>query len=269
MPEGVIVVTGGGTGIGAATVRQLASAGYTVVATGRRQEPLSALVEECGCLAFVGDVADSSDNVRLARFVDEQVPPLVGLVNAAGVMLTKSVAETSLAEWSRVIQVNLTGAFDVTRNLLPALRRAGGAIVMVSSVAADRVPTGAAAYAVAKAGLSMLGNVVAMEEGRGERPVRCNIVNPGWTRTEMADAEMDEFGEVAGLSREAAYREVSKLVPLGRPAKAEEVAAVIVFLLSDGASYVNGATVAVDGAHRLVDAGSLPIDYNVTTRFLA
>ena len=266
MSSGVIVVTGGGTGIGAATVRVLRAQGFDVVATGRREAPLATLTQECGCLAFVGDVADPADNVRLARFVDDLHVPLVGLVNAAGIMLAHTVAETTLEEWGRVLSVNLTGAFDVTRNLLPALRVAGGAVVMVSSVAADRVPTGAASYAVAKAGLVMLGNVIALEEGRGERPVRCNIVNPGWTRTEMADAEMDEVGEVIGLSREAAYQEVAKLVPLGRPARADEVASVIAFLLSDAASYVNGATVSIDGGHRLVDVGVVPIDYVVTPR---
>jgi NAD(P)-dependent dehydrogenase (short-subunit alcohol dehydrogenase family) len=82
----------------------------------------------------------------------------------------------------------------------------------------------------------------------------------------MADAEMDEVGEVIGLSREAAYQEVAKLVPLGRPARADEVASVIAFLLSDAASYVNGATVSIDGGHRLVDVGVVPIDYVVTPR---
>jgi len=102
---------------------------------------------------------------------------------------------------------------------------------MVASVAADRAPSGAAAYAVSKAGMAMLGYVLAVEEGRGEHPVRCNVVNPGWTRTEMADRDMGAFAAANGLDVESAYRELSRLVPLGRPALAEEIAPVIVWLL--------------------------------------
>jgi meso-butanediol dehydrogenase/(S,S)-butanediol dehydrogenase/diacetyl reductase len=114
--------------------------------------------------------------------------------------------------------------------------------------------------------MAMLGYVLAVEEGRGDHPVRCNVVNPGWTRTEMADREMGDFGATIGLDVDSTYRELSRLVPLGRPAHAEEVAQVIVWLLGPGASYVNGATVSVDGGHRLVDAGTLPFDFSVTAR---
>lgn len=119
----------------------------------------------------------------------------------------------------------------------------------------------AAAYAVPKAGMALLVCVLAVEEGRGERPVRCNVVNPGWTRTEMADREMGAYGAATGRDVESAYRDLSRLVPLGRPALAAEVAQVIVWLLGDGASYVNGATVSVDGGHRMVDAGTVPFEF--------
>lgn len=269
MSDAAVVVTGGGTGIGAATVKLLRDQGFVVVATGRRRAVLAALAKQCGCHVFVGDVGSPTDNIDLARYVDTLELPLGGLVNAAGIMLAHSTYETTLEEWNQVLRVNLTGSFDVTRNLLPALRRAGGSVVMVSSVAGERAPTGASSYAVAKAGLVMLGSVIAVEEGRGERPVRCNIVNPGWTRTEMADLEMAEFGATVGMSQEEAYREVSQLVPMGRPAHADEVASVIAFLLSDAARFVNGATVSVDGGHRLVDVGTVPIDYQVTSRSIS
>jgi meso-butanediol dehydrogenase / (S,S)-butanediol dehydrogenase / diacetyl reductase len=266
LSHGLVVVTGGGSGIGAATVAQLCADGYDVLATGRRAASLQGVATETGCATFVGDVAKMIDNERLREVVESSSTPLVGLVNAAGVNYDGTVSEATLEEWNQTMAVNLTGAFDVTRQLLPALRENAGAIVMVASVAADRAPNGAAAYAVSKAGMAMLGNVVAVEEGRGDHPVRCNVVNPGWTRTEMADGEMAAFGAATGVDVEGAYEELSRLVPLGRPARAAEVAQVIVWLLGPSASYVNGATVSVDGGHRLVDAGTVPFDFVVAPR---
>lgn len=268
MPHGLVVVTGGGSGIGAATVAQLRRADYDVLATGRRAESLKGVAAETGCATFVGDIAKMIDNERLREVVESSTVPLLGLVNAAGVNYDGTVGEATLEEWNRTMAVNLTGAFDVTRQLLPSLRANAGSIVMVASVAADRAPNGAAAYAVSKAGMAMLGYVLAVEEGRGERPVRCNVVNPGWTRTEMADREMASFAAATGVDVETAYDQLSRLVPLGRPALADEVAQVIVWLLGPGAGYVNGATVSVDGGHRLVDAGTVPFDFTVEPRSL-
>ena len=266
MSRGLVVVTGGGSGIGAATVAQLRLEKYSVLATGRRAESLQRVAAETGCATFEGDVANALDNERLRAVVVDSPEPLAGLVNAAGVNFTGTVGDTTLAMWNQTMAVNLTGAFDVTRQLLPELRENGGAIVMVASVAADRAPNGAAAYAVSKAAMAMLGYVLAVEEGRGERPVRCNIVNPGWTRTEMADREMSNFASDTDIDVESAYGELSRLVPLGRPALAAEIAQVIVWLLGSSASYVNGATVSVDGGHRLVDAGTVPFDFKIERR---
>lgn len=266
MSLGLVVVTGGGSGIGAATVAQLRDANYDVLATGRRSDSLDDVARETGCMTFAGDVAKPVDNERLRAKVEVSPVPLVGLVNAAGVSYDGTVSEATLEEWNHTMAVNLTGAFDVTRQLLPTLRENSGSIVMVASVAAERAPNGAAAYAVSKAGMAMLGYVIAVEEGRGERPVRCNVVNPGWTRTAMADREMGAFAATHDCDVESAYEELSRLVPLGRPALATEVAQVIVWLLGPTASYVNGATVSVDGGHRLVDAGTVPFDFSVERR---
>jgi meso-butanediol dehydrogenase / (S,S)-butanediol dehydrogenase / diacetyl reductase len=266
LSHGLVVVTGGGSGIGAAVVAQLRAEGYDVLATGRRAESLKDVATATGCATFVGDVAKIIDNERLREVVEASISPLVGLVNAAGVNYDGTVGEATLEEWNQTMAVNLTGTFDVTRQLLPSLRKNAGSIVMVASVAADRAPNGAAAYAVSKAGMAMLGYVLAVEEGRGDRPVRCNVVNPGWTRTEMADREMAAFGAATGVDVESAYHQLSRLVPLGRPAHAAEVAQAIVWLLGPAASYVNGATVSVDGGHRLVDAGTVPFDFVVEPR---
>jgi NAD(P)-dependent dehydrogenase (short-subunit alcohol dehydrogenase family) len=265
--KGLIVVTGGGTGIGASVTRLLRHRGYEVLITGRREERLAALAIETGCLTVRGDVASPEDNARVVEAVRRSDVPLRGVVHAAGIMAAGTVAATELATWQHVMSVNVTGAFDLTRQLLPQLRVRGGAIVMLGSVAADRAPSGIAAYAVSKAALVALANVLAVEEGRGEHPIRCNVVNPGWTRSEMADEEMRKAGpHMGGLDVEASYAEVTKLVPLGRPAESMEVANAIAWLLSDEASYVNGASIAIDGGHRWIDAGALPIDFEIRPR---
>ncbi len=261
------MVTGGGSGIGASVAQLLRTRHYDVMITGRREDRLANIVAKTGCLAVRGDVASTDDNARVAEAVRASGLALRGLVHAAGIMEVGRVAETSLEAWQGVLSVNLTGAFDLTRQLLPQLRTHGGSIVMVGSVAADRAPTGIAAYAVSKAALVALANVLAVEEGRGARPVRCNVVNPGWTRSEMADEEMREAGaHMGGLDVEAAYAEVTTLVPLGRPAESVEVANAIAWLLSDEASYVNGASIAVDGGHRWIDAGAVPLDFELRPR---
>lgn len=228
MSLGLVVVTGGGSGIGAATVRELRNADYDVLATGRRSGTLEHVAKSTGCAMFAGEVSNLVDNERLREVVEFSNVPLVGLVNAAGINCAGAVAETALEEWNQTVAVNLTGAFDVTRQLLPALRDTGGSIMMVTSVAADRAPRAAAAYAVSKAGMAILGYVSAIEKGRGEAPVSCNIVNPRWTRTEMADQEMAVVAATRGISVESAYQEPSTLVPLGRPAMASEIAQVVV-----------------------------------------
>jgi len=263
----LVVVTGGGSGIGAATAQRLRAQGFEVLITGRRRDVLERCAESIGAKFLVADVSLSGDNERVANEVRSIGLPLVGLVHAAGAMVAGTVEETSVTSWQRALDVNLTGPFLLTKELLPMLREGAGSIVMVASVAADRTPGGMAAYAVSKAALVALSNSLAVEEGSGPRSVRCNVVNPGWTRTEMADEEMREASEVlGGLDVEEAYLEVTKLVPLARPAEAIEVASVITWLLSDDASYVNGASIAIDGGHRLIDAGAVPFEWALTKR---
>src|SRR5262249_57918824 len=138
-----------------------------------------------------------------------------------------------------MVSVNLAGAFLVARAALPHLRASRGAVVAVASVAALRAAGQMGGYAAAKAGLTMLTQSLAVDHAH--EGLRANVVCPGWTITEMADAEMAAFGEARGLAVADAYRLVTALVPQRRPATAAEVAAVIAWLLSDAASYVNRA----------------------------
>ncbi len=147
---------------------------------------------------------------------------------------------------------------------MPHLLRERGAVVSVASVAALRASNDMGGYAATKAGLAMLTQSLAVDHAH--QGLRANVVCPGWTGTEMADQEMAEFGAERGLSAGDAYDLVTSLVPQRRPARADEVAAVVTWLLSGAASYVNGAVIPVDGAASAVDVGTVPFDPRIEVR---
>jgi meso-butanediol dehydrogenase/(S,S)-butanediol dehydrogenase/diacetyl reductase len=257
-----VLVTGGGTGIGAAVARWLRAAGDEVAILGRRPEALAAVAASTGALDVVCDVSDAGQ-VAVAAVV-ERFGRLDGLVLNAGVMVPGGISELSLDDWDALVSVNLTGAFYVARAALPSLLRARGAVVSVASVAALRASAEMGGYAVTKAGLAMLTQSLAVDHAH--QGLRANVVCPGWTVTEMADSEMAAFGAPRGLRVPEAYAQVTSLVPARRPASAAEVAAVVAWLLSDASSYVNGAVIPVDGAGIAVDVGTLPFDPRVQVR---
>ena len=259
-----MLVTGAGTGVGAAVAERAARAGWRVVVTGRRAAPLQAVAERTGARPVVCDVRDVE---QVRALVDDVVGAEGGLdcvVANAGVMATGSVLDTDPEAWDDVLNTNLTSVFHLVRAALPHLLEVGGSLVAVSSIAALRAPSESAAYAVSKAGLVMLTQTVARDFAA--RGVRANVVCPGWVRTEMADEEMAEFGGPIGLSRDEAYAEVTRLVPQQRPAEAAEVAAAVTWLAGADASYVNGACLTVDGGTVLVDPGTVPFDFAVRPR---
>jgi meso-butanediol dehydrogenase/(S,S)-butanediol dehydrogenase/diacetyl reductase len=259
-----VLVTGGGTGIGAAVARMLTASGARVAICGRRPEPLHAVAAETGALAVTCDVADPADVERLAQIVAAELGQLDGLVLNAGVIMPGGVADLAPADWAAMVSVNLTGAFLVARAMLPGLRASQGSVVAVASVAALRAASEMGGYAATKAGLAMLTQSLAVDHAH--EGLRANVVCPGWTITEMAGEEMAAFGAERGLSPAGAYDLVTALVPQRRPAAAEEVAAVVCWLLSGAASYVNGAVIPVDGSASAVDVGTLAFDPRVQVR---
>jgi meso-butanediol dehydrogenase / (S,S)-butanediol dehydrogenase / diacetyl reductase len=259
-----VLVTGGGTGIGAAVTRQLRAAGHEVAILGRRGEVLAEVAASTGALSVPCDVSDAGQVEAAVSAAAERFGRLDGLVLNAGVMVPGGVADLSLADWDALVSVNLTGAFLVARCALPHLLASRGAVVSVASAAALRASADMGGYAVTKAGLVMLTQSLAVDHAH--QGLRANVVCPGWTVTEMADEEMTEFGAPRGLGVRDAYALVTSLVPQRRPAAAREVAAVVAWLLSDAASYVNGAVIPVDGAAAAVDVGTLPFDPRVQVR---
>jgi meso-butanediol dehydrogenase / (S,S)-butanediol dehydrogenase / diacetyl reductase len=255
------LVTGAGTGIGAATARRLAADGCAVALVGRRAEPLRATAAaiEAGGGRAVALPADAGDPAQAERAVADAVSALGGLdilVLAHGVGGSAPVADDTPERWDEVIRLNLTGAFLVARAALPHLQAGGGAVVTVASTNAWLAGPGWASYCASKAGLAMLTASIANDYG--PRGVRANCVCPGWVRTPMADGDMDEVAAERGTDRDGAYRLTSSSTPLRRPADPAEIAAVIAFLAGPEASYVNGATLAVDGGATIVDGTSVP-----------
>jgi meso-butanediol dehydrogenase/(S,S)-butanediol dehydrogenase/diacetyl reductase len=255
------LVTGAGTGIGAATARRLAADGCAVALVGRRREPLEETahrIEAAGGRA-VALPADAGDPAGAERAVAEAVAALGGLdvlVLAHGVGGSAAVGDDTPERWGEVLRINLTGAFLMARAALPHLEARGGAVVTVASTNAWVAGPGWASYCASKAGLAMLTASIANDYG--PRGVRANCVCPGWVRTPMADDDMDEVAARWGTDRDGAYRLTTSSTPLRRPAEPAEIAAVVAFLAGPGASYVNGASIPVDGGAMIVDGTSVP-----------
>lgn len=259
-----VLVTGGGSGIGAAVARRLTAAGGQVAICGRRASALGTVAAETGALDLVCDVGDAGAVARMVESVTDAFGRLDGLVLNAGVMAPGGVADLSPSDWSAMVSANLTGAFLVARAALPHLIASRGAVVSIASIAALRAAGGMGGYAATKAGLAMLTQSLAVDHAH--EGLRANVVCPGWTVTEMADEEMAAFGAERGLGVPEAYELVTALVPQRRPAHADEVAAVVAWLLSSEASYVNGAVIPVDGSAAAVDVGTVAFDPRVSLR---
>jgi meso-butanediol dehydrogenase / (S,S)-butanediol dehydrogenase / diacetyl reductase len=249
------IVTGGGTGIGAAIARRLAADGFSVCVTGRRREPLDAVAAETGALAFVGNTGDPGDAQNAVEAAKTAFGRLDLLVCNAGIGAGGTVEEQTPEGWDAVLRTNLTGAFLACRAALPELVQTKGSLVTISSDAGLRAGPRSAAYCTAKAGLIMLTQCIALDYG--PLGVRANCICPGWIRTPMADAEMDELGELKDTDREGAYELASSRVPLRRPGTPDEVAAAVAWLASAEAGFTTGAVLPIDGGNSVVDSSSV------------
>lgn len=255
-----VLITGGGTGIGAATARRMAADGWDVCVAGRRAEPLERLADEIGALAVRADVGQPSGAGRAVDACLNRSGRLDAVVISAGTGAGGTVGDQTLERWNRVLTTNLTGAFLVLQQAIDALIDASGAIVTVASLAGLHASPESVAYCSSKAGLIMLTRCVAVDYG--PRGVRANCVCPGWIETEMGDRAMDELGGIHGTDRARAYALATEHAPARRPGRPEEAAEAIAWLASPAASYVNGAVLTVDGGLSIVDAGTLAFTPN-------
>jgi NAD(P)-dependent dehydrogenase (short-subunit alcohol dehydrogenase family) len=242
-----VAITGAASGIGQAASRRLLEAGWTVFGLDVARDRLDAVASE-----FSGyqdrfrpircDVANADSVVAAFAGIGASVPALNALVCCAGVLRTGLMAEMSIADFDLVLNVNTRGTFIAAQQALPLLRKAAtpdnpSRVVLLSSLAALRPKVVSGAYAASKAAVSQLCRVMAAEWAPSG--VLVNALAPGTVDTPMVRAMADP-GESKGYTP-------SGVSPVGRIAQADDVVDVMMFLLSDGARYVTGATIPVDG----------------------
>jgi meso-butanediol dehydrogenase/(S,S)-butanediol dehydrogenase/diacetyl reductase len=260
----VALVTGGGSGIGAAIARALARDGFAVCVSGRRAEPLERVAGEIGGAAVAADISSPAGAERAVDGALERFGRLDAVVCNAGIGASGTVAEQRPEAWDAVLATNLTGTFLTCRAALPHLLRSRGAVVTVASLAGLRAGPESAAYCASKAGVIMLTQCIALDHGPAG--VRANCVCPGWIRTPMADGEMDELAARRQTDREGAYAAAVAHVPAGRAGGPEEVADAVAWLAGPASSYVNGAVITIDGGAAVVDPASLAFGPPTTTK---
>jgi 3alpha(or 20beta)-hydroxysteroid dehydrogenase len=225
----VVLVTGAAGGQGAADAIALADEGATVVATDLHDTAPDLPVE----IAYRRlDVSRPEEWQELAAWLEESHGKVDGLVNNAGIPLRSRLEEVTLADWDRVLGVNLTGALLGIQTVVP-LMSGGGSIVNVSSVAGLTGYHGAA-YTVSKWGLRGLSRVASLE--LGARGIRVNTICPGYIQTPMTASAHESF-RAANIAE----------TPLGRTGTVDDIAPLVVFLISDESAYLSGAEIPVDG----------------------
>jgi NAD(P)-dependent dehydrogenase (short-subunit alcohol dehydrogenase family) len=246
----IAVVTGGGMGIGFMAASRLARGGAQVVVCDYNESQATANIqalkrsEGLDLLFYKADVRNSEQIKQLMAFTAETCGGIDILVNSAGVQRYGNVVETTEETWDEVLGINLKGMFLTCKYAIPEMvKRGGGAIVNVSSVQAFASQTGVAAYTASKGGVNAMTRAIALDHAR--EGIRVNAVCPGSVDTPMLQWAADLFK--GQHSQERMVQSWGKMHPMGRVAKASEVAELIAFLASDRASFITGAEYKIDG----------------------
>lgn len=242
----VVLVTGAASGIGAATATRLAEAGARkLILMDRDEDRLRdfAFTLPCERQIRIGDVADAELWER------EDLTGLTHAVVNAGIGAGGPIAETSFDEWRRILSINLDGAFLTLQAAMKAMRESGGAIVLTASVAGVKAEPGIAAYGASKAAVIHLARIAAKEGA--PLGIRVNSIAPGGVETPIWESVPFFTELVERQGREAAFKAMAANAPLARFGKPEEIAAQIVFLLSEEAAFITGACLISDGGYSL------------------
>lgn len=238
----IAIVTGGASGMGAATARELAAAGASVVIVDRNAALAAEVAQQIGAESIIGDVSDPD---FCQRVVDETVAMygrLDMLINAAGIIVRADALGTSNEQWQRVMNVNVSGIFYLSRAAVAVMKPQGkGVIVNFGSIWGGVGAAGVVAYCASKGAVHQLTRAMALDHVKDG--IRINAVCPGEVNTPMLASERSEPVTAEILQR------IASTVPMERLADPVEIARVVLFLASDDASYMTGAMVNVDAGY--------------------
>jgi len=251
----VALITGGGTGIGAAVAERFVAEGAKVCITGRRADLLEKMAQSLPAGTVVtcaGDVSKPEDAQKMVDTVVAFGGKLDVLVNNAGIESMGAVADLELAEWQKVIDIDLTGCFLMMKAAIPHMVKAGGgSIVNMSALSGLRGLPTMPAYAAAKGGLQSLTAQSAIDYGRAG--IRCNVVAPGPIRTDIFEEVFGHIAQGLGISNEAAFKMIENVVPMRAIGTPADVAALCCFLASDDSKFITATTMVIDGGAAMVD----------------
>jgi acetoacetyl-CoA reductase len=237
----VALVTGGTRGIGKAIVKRLKDAGLTVAAGyAGNEEAAKKMAEEYGVTIVKGSVDNFDDCARAVKEVEAKLGPIEVLVNNAGITRDGFFHKMSKEQWQDVIHTNMDSVFNMTRQVIEGMRERGyGRIINISSINGQKGQAGQTNYSAAKAGMIGFTKALAMESAN--KGITVNCVAPGYTSTEMVSA-----------INPAVLEKIVSGIPVGRLGTPEEVAEICAFLASDMASFITGATIAVNGGQHML-----------------
>ena len=238
----VAIVTGGTRGIGAAVAKALTAAGCTVAATYRGNDEAAAKFKaETGVAVYRWDVADPVASAAGVKQVEANLGPVDVLVNNAGITRDSMFHKMAYEQWSDVIRTNLDSMFAMTRPVIEGMRERGwGRIISLSSINGQKGQLGQANYSASKAGIIGFTKALALESAR--KGITVNAICPGYIDTDM----------VAGIPDKALEGIIAQ-IPIGRLGKAEEIASLVVYLVSDAAAFMNGAVLSANGAQYMAN----------------
>jgi len=258
----VALITGGGTGIGAAIAERFVKEGALVCISGRREpllEKVARSLPEGAVSVCAGDVTDYDDCLRMVDATVSLGGRIDVLINNAAIDPGGAVLDLSPELWRKVIDINLTGPFLMTKAALkPMIDAGGGSIINISALGGMRCLPGMPAYCTSKAGLNHFTKQVALDYGPAN--IRCNAVCPGGTRTEMLAEALQPVAKSMGTDVEGVFRKISANIPLRRIALASEVTGICVYLASEDSSFMTGAELLLDGGTAVVDVAGAALN---------
>jgi len=257
----IALITGGGTGIGAAIAARFVADGARVCLTGRRLqllEQVAASLPAGSAAVCAGDVAILEDAQKMVKKAVDFGGKLDVLVNNAGIDPPGTIVEMDPEIWKKVVDINLTGPFFMMKAAIPFLiKNGGGSIINIASLAGLRCIPAMPAYCSTKAGLIMLTQQAALDYGTAK--IRCNAVCPGAIRTSMLEHSMTPLAEALKTDISGALLKMTSFSPLRRAASPDEVTGICAYLASDESAFTTGAVMVIDGGASVVDVNGAAV----------